>query len=192
MDVADLAVGDHSSDVCEVVIKAAVEAHLQLDARLLDGGDNCVDLLGGQVNGLLAEDVLACLGSLDSDIGVRVGRGADEHCFDVGVGEHLLIVVINDGDIKLGSDFFGVRSENIGDTDDRSGRHVVGNRLCVKRADAACADDANFELLHFIVPFNKIRVAPFLLILTHILYEFNRIGSNYLEYFSFVAMPPLM
>lgn len=92
VDVADLAVGDHSSDVCKVVVKAAVEADLQLDARLLDGGDNCVDLLGGQVNGLLAEDVFACLGSLDSDIGVRVGRGADEHCFDVGVGEHLLIV----------------------------------------------------------------------------------------------------
>ena len=74
----------------EVGVEAAVEADLELDAGLGDGGQGGVDLGEAMVDGLLAEDVLAGAGGADDEVGVRVGGRADEDGVDVGVVQDLI------------------------------------------------------------------------------------------------------
>ena len=42
------------------------------DICVFDSGDNLFNLCNGQINRLFAENVLACLGSLTSDVGMSV------------------------------------------------------------------------------------------------------------------------
>ena len=61
-----------------VVVEAAAETDLQLYAGFLGCVDGSVNLLQIIIDRLLAEDVLACVSSLDDVLGMGVGRGADE------------------------------------------------------------------------------------------------------------------
>ena len=63
--IADFTVGYHLSDMGKVMVKAAVKSNLELNSCLFNRFDNCVYLFGSEVNGLFAENVLACRSGFD-------------------------------------------------------------------------------------------------------------------------------
>ena len=60
-----------------VGVEAAVEADLQLNAGLFHSGQRMVDDDEVVIDGLLAEDVLACGSRFHDDLGMGVGSRAD-------------------------------------------------------------------------------------------------------------------
>ena len=57
----------------KVMVKAAVEADLELYAGLFDGVDNGKNLFRCEVNGLFAENVLAGLCGFNGNVCVSIG-----------------------------------------------------------------------------------------------------------------------
>ena len=95
LQFTDLLLIDQLAQTRKVVVKAAVEAHLQFDARLFDCFEHGLHLFGREVHGLFAKDVLPRLGRLDGNIRVRIRGGTDEHRVDLIVREHVVYGCIN-------------------------------------------------------------------------------------------------
>ena len=72
MNIADFAVINHCLDICEVMVKAAVKANLKLNACFLNCVNNRINLCGGEVNGLFAENMLACRSGFDCYVSVSI------------------------------------------------------------------------------------------------------------------------
>ena len=83
LDIADGAVVDRLADRGEMRIEAAVEADHQHSIGLLDHGQAFFDALDVEIDRLLAEDRLAGPGETLDEIGVGVGRRADDDGVDV-------------------------------------------------------------------------------------------------------------
>ena len=146
IDLADLAAADHVVNGAVVVVEAAAEADLELDACFLRRVDGSVHLGQIIVDRLLAEDVLASVSSLDDVLGMGVGRGADEHCFDLGIVQDVICVLGGVRDAAgLGKSLGLLIHERVGDGLDL--RHEHRNVLCVYLADASGTDNAYFHLL---------------------------------------------
>ena len=156
LELADLAFVDQLTDMGKVVVKAAVETDLQLDAGFLDGFDDGKDLFRGQVDRLFAEHMLACPGRFDGDVGVGIGGRADEHGVDCGIGEHRLVVGINLFNAVLCSERRQRILEHVGDTEHFGSGHGIGDGFHVDFADTAGTDDADVELFHLIASIMKI------------------------------------
>ncbi len=90
LDIAGSTFGQPLLQGGEIRIEAAVEADHQRDAGLLDPGQRLADALGIEVDRLLAEHRLAGRCRLVDEIGVGVGRRADQNGVDGFVGEDLL------------------------------------------------------------------------------------------------------
>ena len=146
VDLADLAAANHVVNGAVVVVEAAAEADLELDACFLCCVDSSVNLLQIIIDRLFAEDMLACVSSLDDVLGMGVGRGADEHCFDLGIVQDVICVL---GGVRnaagLGESLGLLIHERVGDGLDLHLRHEHRNVLCVYLADAACTDDTYFH-----------------------------------------------
>ena len=147
LHVADAAALDDLVHVLEVAVKAAVEANLILHARALDLVEHDLDLVQIVVDRLFAEDVLAGARRLDGDRRVRIRRRADEHGLDVRVFEDLVVVVVPVGHVELLRQLLGRRGVDVGNGDQLRVRHAVDEVVGVQLADAAGADDADFQLL---------------------------------------------
>jgi len=92
--LAQLAGSDRIADGLVVVVKAANEADLQLNACLLYRSEGFLDLCQLGVDRLLTEDVLAGLRSAHDEVCMRCGGGADEHGLDGRIAkDHLGIIV---------------------------------------------------------------------------------------------------
>ena len=96
--LAELAGSDDVTDSLVASVKAADETDLELDAGLLDLSQSLFDLGDFCIDGLLAEDVLAGLGSADHELSMCVGGGADENCIHVVSREDILGILGCAGD----------------------------------------------------------------------------------------------
>ena len=94
VDLADLAVTNHVVNCAVVVVEAAAETDLQLYASFLGCVDGSVNLLQIIIDRLLAEDVLACVSSLDDVLGMGVGRGANQNCIDLGIVQNVVASLV--------------------------------------------------------------------------------------------------
>ena len=96
--LAQLAGSDYVTDCLVASVEAADETDLELDACLGDLCQSLVDLGNFCVDGLLAEDVLACLCGTDHELSVCVGGGADKDCIHVSCGKDILGILGAAGD----------------------------------------------------------------------------------------------
>ena len=146
VDLADLAVAYHVIDCAVIMVKAAAEADLQLDAGLLGRVDRRMHLGQIIVDRLFTEDVLACMRRFDDVLGVRVGRGADQNRFDFRIVQDVVCIL---GAVRnatlLGKSFGFFIHERVSDGFELHLRHKHGNVLGVDLADTACADNTNFH-----------------------------------------------
>ena len=144
--LADLAAANHVVNGAVVVVEAAAETDLQLYASLFGCVDGSVNLGQIIVDRLFAEDMLACVSSLDDVLGMGVGRGADEHCLNLGIVQDVICVL---GGVRNaagpGKSLGLLIHERVGDGLDLHLRHEHRNVLCVYLADAACTDDTYFH-----------------------------------------------
>jgi hypothetical protein len=93
-----------------------------------------------------AEDVLAGLGRSDDEIGVRVGRRADDDRVEALVGEQGLRALRDGLDAEsLGPRFDFRRQVDVGHGPQPGLRDGIGDVLGVDLADAAGADDADVQ-----------------------------------------------
>ncbi len=95
--LADFAARHRLADTGEVGVEAAVESDLKLHACGFDRSQGVVDLFQAESDRLLAEDMLAGFGGRDDEIGVGIGRRADQHRFDCRVVKNLSA---GDGDLR--------------------------------------------------------------------------------------------
>ena len=78
----------------EIVVIAAVETYLELNSRLVNSLYNRLDFINSQIYRLFTENVLACLGCLNSYISMRVCGRADKHRLDFRVIKNIMIILI--------------------------------------------------------------------------------------------------
>ena len=86
-------------------------------------------------------------GRPDDQVGVRVGRGADQHRLDRGVGQDLLDGAGDSGDAAAGGHRCGGLAVQIGDRHGIGLRDTEGQGLGVHLADASRADDSDIQSL---------------------------------------------
>src|SRR5262245_59035250 len=100
MRLANIACLDLLMDLAEVGVVAPIKANLKLDASLVYSGQRLIDPLQVEVDGLLAENVLARCGGLLDDFGVGIGRRTDDDRVDLAALENLVIVRVGGRHVK--------------------------------------------------------------------------------------------
>ena len=132
-----------------VVVKAADKTDLQLDAGFLDGLERLFDLGKVGVDRLLAEDVLAGLGSAHDKLCMGIGGGADEYCLDRRIVEDLLRIVIALFNAHVCCPGAGrVVHERVGDRIQLRLRHRMRQILAMQLTNSASAEQTNTYLFH--------------------------------------------
>ena len=151
VDLADLAIAYHVVNCTMVVVKAAAETDLQLNARFLGSIDCRMHLREIIIDRLLAENVLACVRSLNDVLGMGVGRRANQNCLDFRIVQDIVCILgaILDA-ISLGKRLGLLVHKRVCDGLDFHLRYKHGDILCMNLADTACANNTN---LHFYLPF---------------------------------------
>ena len=146
VDLADLAVTNHVVNCAVVVVEAAAEANLQLNAGFLGCVDGSVNLLQIIIDRLLAEDVLACVSSLDDVLGMGVGRGANQNCIDLGIVQNVVCVL---GGVRnaagLGKSLGLLIHKRVSDGLDLHLRYEHGNILRMYLTDTTRTDNTYFH-----------------------------------------------
>src|SRR5699024_6255752 len=137
--IADRAVLDSVSHSLVVVVKAAVEANLELDTLLFDQSEQLLDLLDIIVDRLLAEDVLASVYSRHRDIAVGIRGRANEHDLDLRIVDDIHKVGGNVGDIALRQPLAcaGLVQHRVSNRNDLYARNAVDQVVDVQLADTA-------------------------------------------------------
>ena len=144
---ADFARSDSLADARKVCIEAPVEADLQLHAGRFHSSQGAIDLVEAEGNRLFAEDVLAGFGGLRDQIRVCVGGGADQHHFDLFVGENLVARCCDLGNVAACSQCLRGLAVDVRDRDDLGFWQAEGQRFRVDTPDASGADDSDVQLL---------------------------------------------
>ena len=105
------------------------------------GLEDAVDAVERDLDGLFDDDVLACLGGLDSRFHVGAAGGGDGDDVDGGVLEHVGVVAV---DLAAGELLGELRNALVGPgaAGDELGVGQLLDRLGVKVADEAGTDDA--------------------------------------------------
>ena len=146
VDLADLAVTNHVVNCAVVVVEAAAETDLQLNAGFLGCVDGSVNLLQIIIDRLLAEDVLACVSSLDDVLGMGVGRGANQNCIDLGIVQNVVCVL---GGVRnaagLGKSLGLLIHKRVSDGLDLHLRYEHGNILRMYLTDTTRTDNTYFH-----------------------------------------------
>ena len=154
VDLADLARPDGLIDGPVVVVKTAVEAHLELDPGLFRLSDDLLHPLDAVVHRLLHEHVLSCLCHFDGVLGVEVGRGADDDGLDFRVIQNEVHVIDDVGDAQALQELHRLLAhEGVGNDLDLHLGDKLGDVLRVYLADASGANDTDFNSLHSVHPF---------------------------------------
>jgi hypothetical protein len=112
-------------------------------AVLSSGLDELVDALGGDLQRLLADHVLAGVQSGERRVEVRPGRRANGDDLQFGIGEEFIDVRVSLVAI-FRRDFLGGFGAQVEDRLEFSAGHG-GDGFCVKVADHARADDSEFH-----------------------------------------------
>ena len=146
VDLADLAVTNHVVNCAVVVVEAAAETDLQLNAGFPGCVDGSVNLLQIIIDRLLAEDVLACVSSLDDVLGMGVGRGANQNCIDLGIVQNVVCVL---GGVRnaagLGKSLGLLIHKRVSDGLDLHLRYEHGNVLRMYLTDTTRTDNTYFH-----------------------------------------------
>ena len=148
--IADRAVLNCVSHSLVVVVKAAVEANLELDALLFDQSEQLLDLLDIIVDRLLAEDVLAGVYRCHRDIAVGIRGRADEHDLDLGIVDDIHKVGGNVGDVTLRQPLAcaGLVQHRVRNRYDLYAGYAVDQVVDMQLADTAAPDDTDFYICH--------------------------------------------
>ena len=112
-------------------------------AVLGSGLDELVDALGGDLERLLADHVLACVQGGERGVEVRSRRRADGDDFQLGIGEEFIDVRVSLAAI-FRREFFRSLAAQVEDGLEFAAGHG-GDGLCVEVADHAGADDSEFH-----------------------------------------------
>ena len=133
-----------------VVVEAAVEAYLELDALLLNECEQLLDLVDIIVDRLLAEYVLASLNCCHGNIAVRVSGGANEYYVYLRIVDNVHKVGGNVGDLALCQPLAcaGLIQHRICCCDYLYARYRVNQVVDVQLADTAAANYADFQNAH--------------------------------------------
>ena len=154
--LSDLSGPDGLVDGPVVVVKAAVEAHLELDPRLLGGGNDLLHPLNAVIHGLLHEHVLPGLGHFDGVLRVEVRGGADDDRLDFGVLQDDVRVLDDVGDAQPLEELHGLLAHiGVGDGLDLHLRDKFGDVLRMDTTDPSSSDDADFNGFHMRLSFLK-------------------------------------
>ncbi len=145
MRLSNLARVDHIADLAEVRVVAAVEADLQLDACFVYGSQRLIDAFQIEVNRLFTKDLLARRCGLFDDLGVRVGRRADNDRVDVFAVENFMIVRMGGRDVEPRGNLLGGILLNIGDCQYPGVGDAIGEVLRVELANTAHANHADID-----------------------------------------------
>ena len=142
MRLADLAALDGSLDPRVIAVEAAIEADLQLYARLGDSSQRRVYLRQVEGDRFLAKDIFARPRGLGDEAAMRVGRGADDNRVNVAAVDDLgrLACVIGNAKIRRGR--LGRVFVDIGDGEQVRAGDARRQSVRVDAADAPRADDA--------------------------------------------------
>ena len=144
--LADFSGDDSIADSLEVVVKAAVEADLVFLTRLFDDVENFLDLIDIMVNRFLTEDVLAGAQCFDGERGMLVRGSADQDGFNLRIVEDLMVIFCRLLDAEgLCPSFRLLVHERISNRLDRCVLDELRDALTMYMADAACADNTNFN-----------------------------------------------
>ena len=148
--IADRAVLDCVCNCLVVVVEAAVEAYLELDALLLNECEQLLDLVDIIIDRLLAEYVLASLNCCHGYIAVRVSGGANEYYVYFRVVDNVHEVGGNVGDLALCQPLAcaGLIQHRICCCDYLYARYRVDQVVDVQLADTAAANYADFQNAH--------------------------------------------
>ena len=148
--IADRAVLDSVSHSLVVVVKAAVEANLELDALLFHQSKQFLDLLDIVVDRLLAEDVLAGVYRRHRDVAVGIRGRADEHDLDLGIVDDIHKVGGNVGDVTLRQPLAraGLVQHRVRNRYDLYAGYAVDQVVDMQLADTAAPDDTDFYICH--------------------------------------------
>ena len=137
---ADLTRSDDLVHLLKALVKAAVEAHLQLDPGFLDDGQGLIDLVQLERQRFFAEDMLAGCGHILDDGRMRVGAGCDQDGFDRWVGQQFMIILDHPLDAELVGQGLGDFQAEIADRRQFRFRDMLGHVAHVHAAHASGAD----------------------------------------------------
>jgi hypothetical protein len=146
--LADLAAPDRIMNPTEVGVEAAIEADLQLDAGPVGRGQRAVDLGQRMGNGLFAKDVLARVGCLFDETRMGVGPGADQHCIDCRVAQHVAVVGGGVRYLELIGKLLGGGCVDVRHSQQLCCWNAIGQRCGMHLADAPRADQADVQCVH--------------------------------------------
>ena len=108
-----------------------------------------MNLLQIIIDRLLAEDVLACVSSLDDVLGMGVGRGANQNCIDLGIVQNVVCVL---GGVRnaagLGKSLGLLIHKRVSDGLDLHLGDKFGDIFRMNTADAARSNDTDFDGFH--------------------------------------------
>ena len=126
----------------------ALEADAGFDLGLLDGSFDLAQVFQRKAKWFLDDDVFASAGGFDDLRFVLIWIAANRNDVNVGIGEHLVEVVVSgDGAAVLGAEFGGIqRTRGIDGGDLRERRGVDGGN--VRGSDPAITDDADVVFFH--------------------------------------------
>ena len=128
------------------MVETAIESDLILFARLFDDGKDFLNFLNVVVNGLFAENVLACAESLNRQRRMLVSRRANQYGFNFGVAKNFFVIFgcLLDADRFCPS--FGLFvHERVGNRLDCGVFDEFGNAFAVHVSDTSCTDDTYFN-----------------------------------------------
>ena len=150
MRIADRAVLNCVCNCLVVVVEAAVEAYLELNALLLNECEQLLDLVDIIVDRLLAEYVLASLNCCHGNIAVGVSGGANEYYVYLRIVDNVHKVGGNVGDLALCQPLAcaGLIEHRVSSSYYLNARYGVDQVVDVQLADSAAAYNANFQNAH--------------------------------------------
>ena len=148
VDLADLAVTNHVVNCAVVVVEAAVEAYLELNALLLNECEQLLDLVDIIVDRLLAEYVLASLNCCHGNIAVGVSGGANEYYVYLRIVDNVHKVGGNVGDLALCQPLAcaGLIEHRVSSSYYLNARYGVDQVVDVQLADSAAATTPIFKM----------------------------------------------
>ncbi len=148
-------------DLLEIMVKPSVKPYLQLHAVFVHGIKGLIYTVNAEINGLFAEDVLACIGSLYYYLRMGIRGRADQNRFNFRISNYSAVVIVNIINSKFIGPFFHIFCIYVGNCLNLCSPDVIDNVFSMKPAYPSCAYYTRFNLsIH--IPFLHIRLIIFL------------------------------
>ena len=142
-DIADGALVDELTAGLNAGTHVGVGSACDPQTLLLGQLDQLNALLPGSAQGLLGVDGLTCQQGGLGDLVVLVGAGDVQHDVHLGIGEQLVHIVVELGDVVLLDRIFSALADEVADADDLDVLESLGDVLQVDAGNGADTDKAD-------------------------------------------------